>query len=136
MKKLIFISFLFIFFNQYSIASTIEKIEIERENCLSKNYHTDYTMAKCNYEAIEKCDIQINKLLKKIKRNIDKNNQHSLSASQSKWDEFINQDNFLLENLLENDKYFERYLISSQIKYQNKKHRLEELLILYSSIKD
>ena len=135
MKKVVIISLLFIFFNQYSIANVIDKIEVERQNCLNVNFHSDYTMAKCNYEAIEKCNVEINRVLKKIKKNIEKNKQQSLSASQLKWNEFINQDNLLLEKLLENDKYFEQYLISSQIKYQNKKYRLEELITLYSYTK-
>ena len=136
MKKLIIVSFLFIFFNHYpSMANVIDKIEADRQICLNTNYSSDYTMAKCNYEAIEKCDVKINKLLKKINKNIDKNNQLSLSTSQLKWEEFVNQDNILLENLLEKDIHFEPYLVSSEIKYQNKKYRLEELLILYSSLK-
>ena len=54
-----------------------------------------------------------------------------LTDSQNKWNTFIKNDNALLANTLENKFYFEPYLISSNIKFENYKQRCQELLNLY-----
>ncbi|MBE7705082.1 MAG: DUF1311 domain-containing protein [Cyanobacteria bacterium SIG29] len=134
MKKLVIIFFILVTSNHYSNASIIETIESERKQCLNTNYLNDYLMSQCNYKAIEKYDKEIDGIIRKLVKNIDRKQCSLLVQSQNKWDKFIQDDNFLLKNLYEKDNSLEKELIISSIQCQNKKYRLEELLILYHSI--
>lgn len=133
-KNFILLFCLLLFIEEPVIANVISKIEKERQNCIEINYYSDYTMSKCNYDAIKRYDNETQKILKKIKNYTTKSQYDSLLTSQSKWNEFIEYDNSILEELLEK-KQFEDYLISSAVKCQNKKYRLEELIILYTTLK-
>lgn len=134
MKKFIVILFILVTSNNYSNANIIETIENEKKQCLNTNYLNDYFMSQCNYKAIEKYDKEIDEIIKKLEKNIGRKQYSLLVQSQNKWDKFIQDDNFLLKNLYEKDNSLEKELIISSIQCQNKKYRLEELLILYHSI--
>lgn len=134
MKKCILIFLIFIFNLQYGYTSSIENIDKERQNCFEINFQSDYTMAQCNYAAIEKYDSEIQKSLKNLKKTLTKSQYKLLLISQKQWNEFIKNDNALLANTLENKFYFEPYLISSNIKFENYKQRCQELNDLYQYI--
>ena len=134
-KSLIFIFLFFIIF-QTANADIVLDIDKERQYCLDTNFQSDYQMAQCNYKAIEKYNSEIKILLKKLKIKLTKEQYSNLIKSQSKWESFIKSDNLLLNNTLENKLYFEPYLISSNIKFQNYKQHYEELVNLYEYIKE
>ena len=134
MKKLVIILFILVTSNHYSNANIIETIESEKKQCLNANYLNDNLMSQCNYKAIEKYNKEIDETIRKLGKNIDRKQYSFLVQSQNKWDKFIKNDNFLLKNFYEKDNSLEKELIISSIQCQNKKYRLEELLILYHSI--
>ena len=136
MKKFLLLIFLFFIAFQTVNADIILDIDKERQICLDTNFQSDYIMAQCNHKAIEKYNAEINILLKKIETKLTKEQYSDLIKSQSKWESFIKSDNLLLNNTLENKLYFEPYLISSNIKFQNYKQRYEELSIIYEYIKE
>ncbi|MCD7879535.1 MAG: hypothetical protein LUG16_06340, partial [Candidatus Gastranaerophilales bacterium] len=76
-------------------------------------------------------NIEIKTLLEEIKAILPESKYSILLNSQTTWSNFIESDNLSLDTILESEIYFEPYLISSGIKYQNKKHRYEELITLY-----
>lgn len=135
MKNIFFIFFILIYSIQFSYADTIENIDRERQKCFDTNFQSDYTMAQCNYIAIENYNNEIQKLLKNLKKTLTKSQYKSFLISQKYWDAFIKYDNMLLENTLETKFYFEPYLISSNIKYKNYKQRCQELNELYEYLK-
>ena len=134
MKKLVIILFILVTSNHYSNANIIETIESEKKQCLNTNYLNDNLMSQCNYKAIEKYNKEIDETIRKLGKNIDRKQYSFLVQSQNKWDKFIENDNFLLKNFYEKDNSLEKELIISSIQCQNKKYRLEELLILYHTI--
>lgn len=136
MRKFIILSVILISINNFSFANIIDDIETERINCLNTNYQSDYEMSQCNYKAINAYNYEITKELKLLKKLLSKSQSKLLSDTNSNWETYIKNDNFLLENLLEHEKYAEPYLISSGIKCQNKKHYLEELITIYQYLKE
>ena len=116
---------------EYNMQNIIINIDKELQNCLETNFQSDYTMAQCNYAAIEKYNSEIQKSLKNLKKTLTKSQYKLLLISQKHWNTFIKNDNTLLANTLENKFYFEPYLMSSNIKFENYKQRYQELLNLY-----
>lgn len=131
MKKFIILICLLIFLVPHSQANTCEIIETERQNCLNLNYQSDFTMAQCNYNAINKYDKEIKKLLKQFKKITDKTKYSFILNFHENRNKFIEQNDIMLEELFNNNSSGELQLVSSSIKYQNKKSQFEELLILY-----
>ncbi len=136
MKRIFCLLSLFIIFGQCAFSDIVDKIENQRQDCFSKNYKSDYNMAKCNYDAIEKCNKEIKKVLKKIKNNTTEHQYSSLLTSQSAWNNFREQNNRALSDILENKIYFEPFLVSSNMKYLNVKYRLQELKVIEDYLKN
>ena len=135
MKKFFVVFYVFIFNLNYGYANIVENIDKERQNCFEINFQSDYTMAQCNYAAIEKYNSEIQKSLKNLKKTLTKSQYKLLLISQKHWNTFIKNDNTLLANTLENKFYFEPYLISSNIKFENYKQRCQELNDFYEYLK-
>ena len=116
--------------NNCSFANAIDDIEKNRLNCLNTNNQSDFVMAECNYQAINLYNKEINKELKLLKKILTKDNYKLLLESNESWEVYIKNNNLLLKNLFENQKYAEPYLISSSIKCQNSKQYLEKLITI------
>ena len=89
MKKLIVILFILVTSNNYSNANIIETIENEKKQCLNSNYLNDYLMSQCNYKAIETYNKEIDEIIRKLEKNINKKKYSFLVQSQNKWNKFI-----------------------------------------------
>jgi len=135
MKKFLIIFYIFILNLNYCYAEIVENINKNRQKCFELNFQSDYTMAQCNYNAIEIYNNEITKLLKNFRTILTKSQYKLLINSQNHWKQFVKNDNALLENTLETKFYFEPYLISSNIKFENYKQRYQELIDLYEYIK-
>ena len=131
MKKFIIIFFIVLFNSNYGYTHIVENVEKDRQKCFEANSQSDYTMAKCNYKAIEMYNNEITKLLKNFRTILTKSQYKLLINSQNHWKQFVKNDNALLENTLETKFYFEPYLIGANIKFENYKQRYQELFDLY-----
>lgn len=133
MKKIIFLSLISIaaiLFNNKTIASNeinqdnIKKIEKETQLCLDKGI----AMHNCNYEAIYKYEIEIEKTIKKLKKKLTQSQYEKLSISQKKWEEFAKANNKLYSETFDVIPATIVYLFSSHYKKQIYENRLKELI--------
>lgn len=92
-----------------SIANTeisqdnIKKIEEEEKDCINKNFETDYDMMQCSIIAMEKYSLEIEKVLKSSKKLFSKEQYEQMLKAQAKWEEFMEENNLLLEMTYEKD---------------------------------
>ena len=133
-RKSIFILIIYLIIIQNCFANQENIIDTERQNCLDTNFQSDYSMAQCNYKAIEKYNNEIQELLKKLKNSLTKSQYYKLKKSQNQWDKYTEKNNALFESTLENKSYFEPYLLSSGIKFESYKQRYNELFIIYEYV--
>jgi len=136
MKIFFLTSLILIIAAPYCYAEISQYIDNEKQKCLDTNFQSDYTMAQCNYDAILKYNNEMQKLMQKLKKILTKAQYSALTASQYQWELYIKNDNKLLANTLESKFYFEPYLISSEIKFQNYKQRYQELSDIYKYLKN
>ena len=130
MKRFIIVFIILILTNNYSFANAIDEIESSRLNCLNINNQSDFVMAECNYQAINLYNKEINEELKLLKKILNNDKYKLLSDANLSWEVYIKNNNLLLNNLFENQKFAEPYLISSSIKCQNSKQYLEKLITI------
>ena len=119
----------FLFANQTfaNNADNITKIEKETQNCLNKGI----AMQNCNYKAIEKYQIEIEKTIKKLKKKLTQSQYEKLINSQNKWEEFANANNELYINIFDTIPASVVQLYGSEYKKEIYKNRTKELIELY-----
>ena len=105
----------------------IKKIEEEAQICLDKGI----AMHNCNYEAINKYQIEIEKILKKFKNKLTQSQYEKLTISQKKWEDFAKANNDLYNEIYDIIPATIVYLFGSQQKKQIYENRLKELAELY-----
>ena len=108
-------------------ADNITKIEKETQNCLNKGI----AMQNCNYKAIEKYQIEIEKTIKKLKKKLTQSQYEKLINSQNKWEEFANANNELYINIFDTIPASVVQLYGSEYKKEIYKNRTKELIELY-----
>ncbi|MBQ8635686.1 hypothetical protein IJ425_06000 [bacterium] len=106
----------------------IKKIEEETQACLDKGI----TMHNCNYDAINKYGIEIEKILKKFKNKLSQSQYKKLLISQQKWEEFAKANNELYSEIYDTIPATIVHLFGSQYKKQIYENRLKELIELYN----
>ena len=106
----------------------IKKIEEETQICLDKGF----AMQNCNYEAINKYKIEIEKILKKFKNKLSQSQYEKLLVSQKKWEEFAKANNELYNEIYDVIPATIMHLFGSQYKKQIYENRLKELYELYN----
>ena len=128
--RLILIAVIVILNDNKTIASNkinqdnIKKIEKETQLCLDKGI----AMHNCNYKAINKYEIEIEKTIKKLKKKLTQSQYEKLSISQKKWEEFAKANNKLYSETFDVIPATIVYLFSSQYKKQIYENRLKELI--------
>ena len=105
----------------------IKKIEEEAQICRDKGI----AMHNCNYEAINKYQIEIEKILKKFKNKLTQSQYEKLTISQKKWEDFAKANNDLYNEIYDIIPATIVYLFGSQQKKQIYENRLKELAELY-----
>ena len=81
----------------------IKKIEEEEKDCINKNFETDYDMMQCSIIAMKKYNLEIEKVLKNSKKLFSKEQYEQMLKAQAKWEEFMKENNLLLEMTFEKD---------------------------------
>lgn len=138
MKKIVVIlAFLLLqiaFAKTQNPTNVFEKIDSETQACLD----TGMGMTNCEYGAIDKYEIEIEKLLKKFKKVFSQSQYDELIKTQKLWDGFYKQNNALLNNTLGDTDATLIHLISvgqSLNAIKNRAIELNKLYELYSSFK-
>ena len=106
----------------------IKKIEQETQICLNKGI----AMHNCNYEAINKYEIEIKKVIKKLKNKLSQSQYKKLLVSQQKWEEFAKANNELYSDIFDIIPATIVHLFGSSYKKQVYENRFNELVELYN----
>ena len=111
-----------------------KKIDDEFNSCLEKEDITYHQMLQCTIEGKNKYNIEIEKMVKKLKKVLSDEQYSKLIKSQQKWQEFYEQDNSFLDSTF-GDNYppYMPITISENYKLLNAKYRLEQLYEMFYS---
>ena len=109
-----------------------KKIDDELNSCLEDENITYHKMLQCTIEGKNKYNIEIEKMVKKLKKVLSDEQYSELIKSQQKWQEFYEQDNSFLDSTF-GDNYppYMPITISENYKLLNAKYRLEQLYEIF-----
>jgi len=116
------------FANSKAIKEELIKIEQETQLCLDKGIG----MINCNYNATEKYNIEIEKILKKLKSVLTQSQYKKLIASQEKWNEFKESNLELYSEIFDSSYIKDVQLFGSEFKKRIFKNQAQELFKLYN----
>ncbi len=111
-----------------STQEKLKKIADEVQHCIDTNYRTDYDMQKCTDEGIKRYNDEIEKTVKSAKKLLSKEQYEQFLKTQQKWEEFIREEEKLLDKTYRVDVYRQdTFLTASSIVYHYTKSRAEDL---------
>ncbi len=112
----------------YSTQEELKKIADEVQQCIDTNYRTDLDMQKCTDEGTRRYNIEIEKTVKAAKNILSKEQYEQFLKTQQKWEEFIKEEEKLLDETYGVDPYRQdTFLIASHDIYLYTKSRAEDL---------
>ena len=73
----------------YSTQQELKKIEDEVQKCIDTNFTSDYTVAQCVINGINKYNIEINKTVNAAKNYLSKAQYEQFLNNQKKWEKSV-----------------------------------------------
>ncbi len=105
MKKLLIILSILLFSiciaEEYTTQEEIKKIADETQECIDKNYQTDYAMMQCSIEGTNKYKEEIQKTINATKKLLSEDQYKQYLKTQKQWEDFMNEYDKLLKQTYE-----------------------------------
>ena len=105
MRKIITILSIFLFLTciaeEYTTQEELNKIENETQECIDKNYQTDYAMMQCTIKGTNKYKEEIERTIKATKNFLSEDQYKQYLKTQKQWESFMNEYDKLLRQTYE-----------------------------------
>mgnify|MGYP001040096386 FL=1 len=86
---------------EYTTQEELNKIENETQECIDKNYQTDYAMMQCTIKGTNKYKEEIERTIKATKNFLSEDQYKQYLKTQKQWESFMNEYDKLLKQTYE-----------------------------------
>lgn len=85
----------------FATQEELKKIEQEVQECIDKNYMTDYSMMQCTNKGTKKYNNEINRTVKTAKNHLSNAQYEQFLKAQASWQNFMTENDKLLKQTYE-----------------------------------